>query len=92
MKRLYIVTAAIVFEYAVLAESQTEAHEEALTKEALRDLGSLEPNTSVVLAREQGYRLPEDTEAENLVYGHGPINVTWVQAVEMDKAAAAKSP
>lgn len=94
-KRLYIVTASIEFEFAVMAESRAEA--ERMTKFARDewDARGIYPTECTLHARlaviptgnGPRYWAPEGWDDDSLVYGPKE-DVTWAEAVERDKAAA----
>lgn len=95
-KRLYIVTATIEFEYAVMAESPQEA--ERMTRFAREEwdeqsLGADEAHLTARLARmnDGHYTRPDLWQVNDYVYGTVEY-VTFAQAVEADKTAVEVSP
>ena len=82
--RLYIVKATIEFEYAVRAHDKDAAEVEGHALAVLNNI-AIDPYCRARLAREVGYRKPDDSDSDDLVYGD---DITWEEAVALDKEVA----
>lgn len=90
-KRLFVVTATIEYEYAVMAVSKEDAEADVrMAEEALRDMADNEPCLHAREASKTKYAPPMDWDKDCLIYG-ADKDTTWAQAAEAESTADAEA-